>query len=266
METPEEIKRTVREKYAGIAVQKDRQAGTCGCGCRRAGDYSVVSEDYSHIGGYAPEADLGLGCGIPTEHVRIRPGDTVVDLGSGAGNDCFIAAKETGPGGRVIGIDMTEAMVHKARHNAATLGYENVEFRLGEIENTFLGDNFTDVVISNCVFNLSPDKAAAFSETFRILKPGGRLCISDIVIEGILPPPFLKEAEVYAGCVAGALQEDQYLAIVRETGFRDIHIVKKRRIDLPAELTIKYNIPEESGRNGRPGIFSITVIARKPNP
>lgn len=264
METPEEIKKIVRDKYSGIALKSEKQTGSCGCGCNDKIDYSIMSEDYSQINGYVPEADLGLGCGLPTQYAFIRPGDTVVDMGSGTGNDCFIAARETGVTGRVIGIDMTEAMVNKARENAEKLDYRNVEFRLGEIENTTLDENSVDVVVSNCVFNLAPDKSAAFRETFKILRPGGHLSISDIVTDGILPDALLKEAEMYAGCVAGALREDQYLEIVRQTGFQDITAMKKRKIELPEEITGKYGITEELNKPGGVGIYSITVFAKKP--
>jgi SAM-dependent methyltransferase len=226
--------------------------------------YSIMSEDYSAVKGYEPEADLGLGCGLPTEFAFIRPGDTVVDLGSGAGNDCFIAARETGEHGKVIGIDMTGAMVDKARENALKLGFSNVEFRLGEIENTRLEGNSADVVISNCVFNLAPDKLAAFRETFRILRPGGHFSISDIVIDGDLPAGLLMEAEMYAGCVAGALREQEYLEIVRGTGFHNTTIMKRRRIRLPGSLTDAYGVTGEFNREGGAGIHSITVFARKP--
>ncbi|MCK4746668.1 MAG: arsenite methyltransferase [Bacteroidales bacterium] len=264
METPEEIKKMVQEKYSGIAIQSKNTGGSCGCGCDDTMDYSIMSEDYSQVQGYAPEADLGLGCGLPTRYAFIRPGDTVVDMGSGAGNDCFIAAVETGENGKVIGIDMTQAMVEKARINAEKLGYKNVEFHLGEIENTPLEENSTDIVVSNCVFNLAPDKSAAFRETFRILRPGGHLSISDIVTDGVLPEVLLKEAEMYAGCVAGALQEDQYLNIIRETGFGDVTVMKKRKTDLPEDITDKYGVTEELNRPGGTGIYSITVFAKKP--
>jgi ubiquinone/menaquinone biosynthesis C-methylase UbiE len=264
MESPEKIKKMVRDRYAGIAIQKDRNSGSCGCGCGDALDYSIMSDDYSQVDGYESEADMGLGCGLPTKYAFIRPGDTVVDMGSGAGNDCFIAAKETGGNGKVIGIDMTEEMIEKARINADKLGYKNVEFRLGEIENTGLGENTADVVISNCVFNLAPDKAAAFRETYKILRPGGHLSISDMVIDGELPQAMLREAEMYAGCVAGALLEDKYLDIVRQTGFGDVTVMKKRQIELPAEITERYGVTEELNREDGPGIYSITVFAKKP--
>ena len=265
METPEDIKKMVREKYAGIAIQSDTKKQACGCCSGDTMDYSVLSEDYTNVKGYQPEADLGLGCGLPTEYAFIRPGDTVVDLGSGAGNDCFIAARETGENGRIIGIDMTDAMIEKARRNAKKLGYKNVEFRLGEIENTGLSENTADVVVSNCVFNLSPDKSAAFRETFRILKPGGHFSISDIVTDGELPEGFKKEAELYAGCVAGALKEKEYLDIVEETGYTDIKVMKKRRTSIPPEILEKYGVTEEFNSPDGTGIYSITVFAKKPH-
>jgi SAM-dependent methyltransferase len=265
MDTPEEIKKVVRDKYSDIALRSEKQAGSCGCGCSDNIDYSILSDDYNQVKGYVPEADLGLGCGLPTQYAFIRPGDVVVDMGSGAGNDCFIAARETGDTGRVIGIDMTEAMVNKARENAKKLDYENVEFRLGEIENTTLDENSVDVVVSNCVFNLAPDKPAAFQETFRILRPGGHLSVSDIITDGILPEALLKEAEMYAGCVAGALDKEQYLEIVRETGFRDVTVMEKRTIDLPAEITDRHDVTEELNKPDGTGIYSITVFAKKPH-
>jgi len=264
METSEEIKKIVREKYADIAIQSEKSTGPCGCGCSDNVDYSVLSEEYSQVKGYAPEADLGLGCGLPTQYAFIRPGDTVVDMGSGAGNDCFIAARETGEQGKVIGIDMTSTMVEKAKKNAAKLGYKNVEFHLSEMENTPLEENSTDIVISNCVFNLAPDKGAAFRETFRILRPGGHMSISDIVTDGELPEALQKAAEMYAGCVSGALQETEYLNILKETGFSDIKIMKKRKTDLPEDITSKYGVTEEMNKPDSTGIYSITVFAKKP--
>ncbi len=265
METPEEIKKMLRDKYAGIAIESEKTSGSCGCCSSESIDYSIMSEDYSKLKGYAPEADLGLGCGLPTQHAFIRPGDTVVDMGSGAGNDCFIAARETGENGKVIGVDMTEVMVNKAKANAEKLGCKNVEFYLGEIENTPLEENSADVVVSNCVYNLAPDKSAAFQETFRILRPGGHLSISDIVTDGSLPETLLKEAEIYAGCIAGALVEDDYMSIVKQTGFSDVTIMKKRKIELPASLTDKYGVTDKfTGEEGI-GIYSITVFAKKPN-
>jgi len=205
-----------------------------------------------------------LGCGIPTEYAAIRPGDTVVDLGSGAGNDCFVAVQETGKHGKVIGVDMSEHMVQKARRNAKKLGVENVEFVLGEIEVIPLEDNFADVVLSNCVMNLVPDKRAAFRETFRILKPGGHFSISDIVLEGNLPGSLTADAEIYAACIAGALQVQEYLDTVISAGFEEIEVLKKRQLELPRELLYRHNAREWLENPGGPGIFSITIKAKKP--
>ena len=264
METPEDIKKMVREKYEGIAIQSDPENKGCGCCSTDTISYSVLSDDYTRVKGYEPDADLGLGCGLPTETAFIRPGDTVVDMGSGAGNDCFIAVKETGETGKVIGVDMTPAMIDKARKNAEKLGYDNVEFRLGEIENSGLDPDSADIVVSNCVFNLAPDKDAAFRETFRILRPGGHFSISDMVTDGDLPEGFRKEAEMYAGCVAGALKEEDYLGIIKACGFTDIKVMKKRKTSIPSEILDKYGVREELEAPGGTGIYSITVFAKKP--
>jgi SAM-dependent methyltransferase len=264
MDTPDRIKQTVREKYADIVVRNETTKNNCGCGCNEKTDYSVLSGDYSEVEGYAPEADLGLGCGLPTKYAFIRPGDTVVDLGSGAGNDCFIAVRETGENGRVIGIDMTEEMIKKARQNARQLGYLNIEFHHAEIEDTRLEADSADVVVSNCVFNLAPDKSAAFRETYRILRPGGHFSISDIVTDGELPEALRKEAEMYVGCIAGALTESAYLDIVRETGFQDIRIMARRPTPIPEHITDKFGVTEIMNGPEGTGIYSITVFAKKP--
>ncbi len=269
MQNPEEIKRIVREKYAQIARQSKatNEKSCCGAGgCDDSIDYTIFSDDYSGMEGYVAEADLGLGCGLPTEYARIRPGDTVVDLGSGAGNDCFVARALTGPEGKVIGIDMTEAMIEKARTNARKLGFSNVTFRLGEIEDMPLNDNCADVVISNCVLNLVPDKRQAFAEIYRILKPGGHFSISDVVTRGALPAGLQQAAEMYAGCVAGAIDIDDYLAIIRAAGFEDVHVQKEKEVRLPDELLSKYLTAAEveEWKNSNRGIYSITVFGRKP--
>ena len=264
MDKSEALKRIVRDKYSSIALASDKTKGACGCGCTDAIDYSIFAEDYSGLNGYTPEADLQLGCGLPTEYVDIRPGDTVVDLGSGAGNDCFVARKETGDKGKVIGVDMAEPMVLKARRNAEKLGLKNVEFILGEIEIIPLSENSADVVISNCVLNLVPSKLAAFRETYRILKSGGHFSISDIVFEGNLPDALIKDAEMYAGCVSGAMQEQDYLDIIRSAGFKEIKVRKKRRLELPEELLDRYAVRELMQKTDGPGIFSITVTGKKP--
>ncbi|MBP6184156.1 MAG: arsenite methyltransferase, partial [Saprospiraceae bacterium] len=213
MKTSEELKAIVREKYSEIALQskEQNQSSCCGAGGCSTADYTIFSDDYSNLKGYQPDADLGLGCGLPTEFALIKKGDTVVDLGSGAGNDCFVARSLTGESGKVIGLDMTDAMVTKAWENADKLGFTNVEFRKGDIEQMPIGGNRADVVISNCVLNLVPDKQKAFSEIFRILKPGGHFSISDVVIEGSMPMELQEAAEMYAGCVSGAIQKEVYL-------------------------------------------------------
>lgn len=266
--SPEEIKREVRKKYAAISRQSPQEStgsccGSCDCG---EVDYSVFADDYRGLEGYNPEADLSLGCGLPTEHAHIRRGDTVVDLGSGAGNDCFIARSLSGPEGKVIGLDMTEDMVDKARENARKLGFDNVVFVVGEIEDIPLEDETADVVVSNCVFNLVPDKAVAFDETLRILNKGGHFSISDVVTEGELPDGLKSDAELYAGCVAGAIPLDDYLYIIRNAGFEDIRIQKKKPVTLPDELLSRY-LPEaevQSFQKGNRGLFSVTVFAKKP--
>ena len=193
----------------------------------------MFAEDYTPLAGYHADADLQLGCGLPTQHAGLRPGDTVVDLGCGAGNDCFVARAEVGDTGRVIGLDMTGPMLVRARANAARLGYDNVAFVLGEIEAMPLPDQTADVVVSNCVMNLVPNKEKAFAETFRILKPGGHFCISDVVIKGTLPDGLQREAELYAGCVTGAIDREEYLQIIREAGFTPITVQRQREVELP---------------------------------
>ncbi len=269
MKNPEELKRLVREKYSQIAKQPKsvNEKSCCGAGACCEVDYTIFSDDYSGLEGYNPDADLGLGCGLPTEFANIKPGDTVVDLGSGAGNDCFVARSLTGEHGKVIGIDMTEAMIEKARKNAEKLGFKNVQFRLGEIEDIPMGGNVADVVVSNCVLNLVPDKLRAFREIYRILKPGGHFSISDVVIKGDLPQSLKADAEMYAGCVAGAIQKDEYLAIIEKSGFENLTLQKEKAIQLPDELLSQYLKEEEleAYHQGAVGIYSITVYGRKPS-
>lgn len=268
-EASEQLKEIVKEKYSQIAEQSkaDNESSCCGatCGCSTV-DYVVMADDYSNLKGYAPGANLGLGCGLPTEFALIKEGDTVVDLGSGAGNDCFVARSMTGENGKVIGIDFTEKMIEKARINVDTLGYKNVEFRQGDIENIPLAGGVADVVVSNCVLNLVPDKKQAFAETFRILKKGGHFSVSDIVLVGDLPEGLQKNAEMYVGCVSGAIQKDEYLNIIKEAGFKEIKIQKEKRIDLPEEILKEYLTENEirDFKEGETGIFSVTVYAEKP--
>lgn len=268
MKSPEELKALVREKYQEIARQPKEQnaQSCCGAGGCSSVDYTIFSDDYQHLEGYHADADLGLGCGLPTEYALIRSGDTVVDLGSGAGNDCFVARAMTGPEGRVIGVDMTEAMLEQARANASRLGLDNVTFRKGDIEQLPIGGQQVDVVISNCVLNLVPNKSQAFSEIFRILKPGGHFSISDVVLQGQLPAELQDAAEMYAGCVSGAIQEEAYLRLISEQGFEQVQIQKRKEVVLPEDILSAYLDGEalSAYRDSGAGIFSITVFARKP--
>ena len=269
METAEQIKNMVREKYSAIALQDKatNASSCCGSGCCSTEVYNIMSDDYSTLEGYNPDADLGLGCGLPTQFAQIRTGDTVIDLGSGAGNDCFIARKETGETGRVIGIDFTPAMIEKARANADLLGYNNVEFRQGDIEKMPVTSNIADVVVSNCVLNLVPDKAGVFNEIFRVLKPGGHFSISDIVLGGQLPEKIRSAAEMYAGCVAGAIQKEEYLGLIGLAGFTGTVLQKEKPIVVPDDILGQYLSADEIAafKTSGTGIYSITVYAEKPN-
>lgn len=262
------LKQLVQEKYTVIAGQpvEDNQASCCGAGGCSTEIANIMTDDYSEVEGYVPAADLGLGCGLPTQFAHIKQGDTVVDLGAGAGNDCFVARRETGKEGKVIGIDFTPAMIEKARANAARLGYENVEFILGDIEQLPLADNSADVVVSNCVLNLVPDKKAVFEHIFRVLKPGGHFSISDVVLLGELPAALRNAAEMYAGCVAGAIGRDAYMDIIAGTGFTGITVQKEKAIHIPDDILGTYFTPAEIAafNSTGQGIFSITVYAEKP--
>jgi arsenite methyltransferase len=265
----EDLKLMVKEKYSEIANQSKMQNQSSCCGgtsCCSTVDYAVFNESYTKIDGYNPDADLGLGCGLPTEFARIKKGDTVIDLGSGAGNDCFVARALTGAEGKVIGIDMTKAMIEKARANARKLNYNNVEFHLGDIENMPVDSNIADVVISNCVLNLVPDKGKAFREIYRVLKPGAHLSVSDIVVTGALPEKLKEVAELYAGCVSGAMQKDEYLKVMHEAGLENIIVQKEKLITIPADILINYmsQLEFDAYRNSGISILSITVYAEKP--
>ncbi|MEW5800116.1 MAG: arsenite methyltransferase [Bacteroidota bacterium] len=268
--SPEKLKQLIKEKYGEIALQSKEfnKASCCGSGgaCCGPVEYAVMAEDYSSLPGYIADADLGLGCGLPTEFAQITQGDTVVDLGSGAGNDAFVARSIVGEQGKVIGIDMTEPMIEKARANAKKLRFTNVEFRLGDIENMPIENDTADVVVSNCVMNLVPNKQKAFAETFRILKSGGHFSISDIVLRGELPPALKNAAVLYAGCVAGAQQMDEYLATIKEAGFVNITIQKEREINVPNELLLQFITLDQLRelKKQNVGIYSITVYADKP--
>ena len=269
METAEELKELVKLKYSEIALQDKatNQASCCGAGGCSTEVYNIMSDDYSELNGYSSDADLGLGCGLPTQFAKIKSGDTVVDLGSGAGNDCFVARAETGETGRVVGIDFTPAMITKARENAEKLGLWNVEFRQGDIEHIPLTANVADVVVSNCVLNLVPNKDGVFKEIFRILKPGGHFSISDVVLSGELPPALQRDAEMYAGCVAGAIQKEEYLGMITKNGFKTVTIQKDKPIVIPNDILTKYLSKEEAATfgSGDSGIYSITVYAEKPS-
>jgi SAM-dependent methyltransferase len=268
MQTTEQIKDMVREKYAAIALQdkETNESSCCGSGCCSIETANIMTDDYSTLEGYNPDADLGLGCGLPTQFARIKKGDTVIDLGSGAGNDCFIARKEAGETGRVIGIDFTPAMIGKARDNADKLGYNNVEFRQGDIEKMPVTANIADVIVSNCVLNLVPNKYGVFQEIYRVLKPGGHFSISDIVLVGELPAKIREAAEMYAGCVAGAIQKGEYLSLIETTGFLNMTLQKEKPITIPDDVLSQYLTATEieTFKASGTGIYSVTVYAQKP--
>ncbi len=269
MKTDEELKELVRQKYGEIALQdkESNQASCCGAGGCSTEVYNIMTDDYTNVAGYNAEADLGLGCGLPTQFAGIKSGDTVIDLGSGAGNDCFVARSETGESGKVIGIDFTPAMVEKARTNAETLGFNNVEFRQGDIEHMPVTSNVADVIVSNCVLNLVPNKDGVFKEIYRVLKPGGHFSISDVVLIGDLPEALRSAAEMYAGCVSGAVEKDVYLDLIKRNGFENIELQKEKQIHIPNDILKNY-LDEDAinGFNsGNSGIFSVTVSAQKPS-
>ena len=268
MNTETEMKELVRQKYSEIALQdkETNQASCCGSGCCTTEVYHIMNDDYSTLEGYNPDADLGLGCGLPTQFAKINKGDVVIDLGSGAGNDCFVARAETGETGKVIGIDFTDAMINKARQNAEKLGFNNVEFRFGDIEHMPVTAGVADVVVSNCVLNLVPNKDAVIKDIFRVLKPGGHFSISDVVLVGNLPVNLKNKAEMYAGCVAGAIQKEEYLGLIKANGFTDITVQKEKAIVIPDDILAQYLDEAEMAllKKGDTGIFSVTVFAQKP--
>lgn len=267
MATDQELKDIVRQKYSEIALQTTatNKASCCGSGSCSTEVYNIMSDDYTALEGYNADADLGLGCGLPTQFAQIKKGDTVIDLGSGAGNDCFIARHETGDTGKVIGIDFTPAMIEKARHNAEVRGFNNVEFRQGDIENMPVTNNIADVVVSNCVLNLVPNKAGVFKEIFRVLKPGGHFSISDIVLEGNLPSKIQQTVEMYSGCVSGAIQMQAYLDLITANGFTNVVVQKQKPILIPDDILSTYLATEEIAafKTSNTGIYSITVYADK---
>lgn len=270
MSTEQELKDVVKEQYSKIALQdKETNESSCcgstGCCDPADGTYTIMADEYKGMKGYNPDADLGLGCGLPTQFAKIKTGDTVIDLGSGAGNDCFVARAETGEGGRVIGIDMTPAMIEKAKANVEKLGFTNVEFHLAEIENMPLEDATADVVVSNCVLNLVPNKKNAFKEIYRVTKNGGHFSISDIVLNGELPLNIKTAASMYAGCVSGAVDKNEYLSIIENAGFKNISIQKEKQILIPDSILGDYLTKDEieNYKNSGTGIYSITVYAEK---
>jgi arsenite methyltransferase len=268
MESAEQLKDMVRQKYSEIALQEKtaNAASCCGAGGCSTEVYNIMTDDYTGQAGYNPDADLGLGCGLPTQFAQIKQGDVVIDLGSGAGTDCFIARAATGETGKVIGIDFTPAMIEKARVNAEKLGYHNVEFRQGDIEHMPVSANTAEVIVSNCVLNLVPNKAGVIREIFRVLKPGAHFSISDIVLEGTLPANIQQAAEMYAGCVSGAIQKQVYLELIKLEGFENITIQKEKPIHVPDDILLNYLSAQEiqAFRNSGTGIYSITVFAQKP--
>lgn len=268
MQTEQALKDIVRQKYSEIALQdkENNEASCCGSTCCSTEVYNIMSDDYTKLNGYNPDADLGLGCGLPTQFAKIKKGDTVIDLGSGAGNDCFVARAEAGEDGKIIGIDFTPAMIDKARTNAEKLGYKNVEFRQGDIEKMPVTANIADVIVSNCVLNLVPNKDAVIKDIYRVLKPGGHFSISDVVLKGNLPKALQEAAEMYAGCVAGAIQKDVYLELIQTNGFTNTILQKEKAIVIPEDILNNYlNVEElQQFKASDTGIFSVTVYAEKP--
>jgi len=256
---PSELKLIVQEKYGKIASSGETGSGSCCCtpGSCSAEGISTFNDSYDHLDGYVPDADLSLGCGVPVDYAEIRSGDRVLDLGSGAGNDCFVARSLTGETGHVTGIDFTEPMLRKAEENREKLGYTNVEFIRGDIEEMPLPDSTFDVVLSNCVLNLVPDKQKAFSEIFRVLKSGGHFCVSDVVVKGTLSDKARSDAELYAGCVSGASTMDQYIRFIQQTGFADIKVHKQKKIEIPD------GVLDPAVDSDGSGVYSITVSAHK---
>ncbi|WP_452232294.1 arsenite methyltransferase [Lacinutrix sp. MEBiC02595] len=261
----QEIKENVKEAYTRVA----NSGAGCGCGptaCDSPIQDWSMSESYASVAGYEADADYALGCGIPTEHAKIKEGDTVLDLGSGAGNDAFVARRIVGDSGHVIGVDMTEAMIEKANENKQKLEYTNVDFVLGEIEALPLKDNSIDVSVSNCVLNLVPNKTKAYQEVYRVLKPGGHFSMSDIVLRGTLPKGIMEAAEMYAGCISGALQQEDYIEAIKDAGFKNITITKERIIDIPDDVLLHYVCcPEEleKFKASENAIVSLGVYAEK---
>lgn len=272
----EEIKKVVRESYGQIAK---KGSSCCSVSSSCCGEPNIITEISKRIGytdkdlQAVPEgANLGLGCGNPVALASLREGEVVLDLGAGAGFDCFLAANRVGEKGRVIGVDMTPEMLEKARENARRGGYKNTEFRLGEIENLPVADNHVDVVISNCVINLSPNKRRVFQEAFRVLKPGGRLLVSDIVLLNELPPEIKNSVAAYVSCVAGASTKEEYLNAIQEAGFQEIKVLAETSFPMAwmeddpliKKVSEKLELTPEKTKELSQGIVSVKVSARKP--
>jgi len=266
-----DIKKEVKKRYGNIAKSSTSCCGSASSGCCGT---APTAEELSASVGYTPEelavlpegANLGLGCGNPVALASLKAGETVLDLGSGGGIDCFLAARKVGPSGRVIGVDMTDEMIRLARENAKKSGLANVEFRQGEIENLPVEDAMVDAVISNCVINLSTDKERVFREVYRVLKPGGRMMVSDIVLDGELPAAVKDSVTAYTGCIGGALKRRDYLAAMAKAGFSQVEIVAETKV--PVDLWADF--PEEAKTLSREeiktalnAIVSIKVSARK---
>lgn len=265
MSSSKDLKRSVIEKYGAIAQGKSGNGCCSCCGPHTDIAFSMIGQDYKLVDGLVPEADLGLGCGVPTQFAAIKAGDALLDLGAGAGNDCFVARRLVGERGNVVGLDFTQAMVEKARKNNQRLGYDNVTFVQGDIEDMPLDGAQFDVIISNCVLNLVPDKQKAFSEMYRVLKAGGRFCISDVVTVGSLPSEIQSSAEMYVGCVAGAIDKAAYLNVIREAGFRHLTIHTERLIEIPKPVLASLLSEDEvkAFNESGAGIFSVTLSAEK---
>lgn len=264
----EDIKGIVREKYSAIAkhnIFPDQQGCCSPAGCCEQLEFSMIGDDYAGVRGYVADADMGLGCGLPTEFAGLRPGDNVLDLGCGAGNDCFVARSIVGETGAVTGIDFSEEMLNKAKANLIKTGFANIRFLHGDIENLPLPDASFDVVVSNCVLNLVPDKQKAFAEIYRVLKNGGSFCISDVVLNSHLPDGLKEAAEMYAGCVSGAVVKENYLGIVKHQGFKQIKVRKEKPIVIPDSVLKSYLTETEKDKfkKSGAGIISITLTATK---
>lgn len=268
MDKDTEIKEMVKQRYNELSLTRNAERPKCGCSPAAPSKkvFTIMSEDYSNLKGYEPEADLGVGCGLPTQYARIKKGDTVIDLGSGAGNDCFIAREEAGGTGLIIGIDFAPGMIARARENAVRRGFTNIEFIEGDIEDMPVADATADVVVSNCVLNLLPRKDRIFKEIYRVLKPQGHFCVSDVVLDGVFPKEFTDNAAMYAGCIASAIQKEEYLAEITKAGFADVKIERTKTVVIPDDVLDEHldGTTIKKYKEGDVGIYSITVTGRRP--